>query len=135
MRILNMLSEGKISPDEAEKLLAALEAEMNPVQSPPPQTGALESKFLYVQVEPKDGKSSDRVSVKVPFGLVKAGLNIAGLIPEEAQEQINNSMGEKGFSFNLKDISKDNIDEILAALEQFTVDVDTEEATVQVYCK
>ncbi|MBI9101467.1 MAG: hypothetical protein JEY99_03550 [Spirochaetales bacterium] len=140
MRILNMLSEGKISPDEAEKLLTALDVQMEQSKSAQDQNRSSQDvtpgqKFLYVQVEPKDGKSSDRVSVKVPFGLVKAGLNIAGLIPEEAQEQINTSMGEKGFSFNLKDISKDNIDEILAALEQFTVDVDTEEASVQVYCK
>ena len=135
MRILNMVSEGKISPEEAEKLMNALEAEKAPVSASSGIYENLENKFLYIQVDPKNGKSSDRVSVKVPFALVKAGLNISGLIPEEAHEKINESMGEKGFNFNFKDLNKENISDILKALEQFTVDIDTEDASVQVFCK
>ena len=133
MRILNMVSEGKITPEEAEKLLTALDTETQ--NHIPAETVNLDEKFLYIKVEPKNGKSSDRVSVKVPFGLVKAGLNIAGLIPQDAQDKINSTMNEKGLNFNLKDINKDNIQEILTSLEQFTVDVDTEEAAIQVFCR
>lgn len=136
MRILNMLSEGKISPEEAEKLLNAIEDHSktsgNDVRT---VFDAIENKNLYVQIEPKDGKSSDRVSVKVPFGLLKAGLNIAGLIPQEAQEKINSSMNEKGIKFNLDDISPENVKEILTALEEFSVDIDTDDSTVKVYCR
>ena len=135
MRILNMLSEGKITPDEAEKLLSALEQTEAPQPAGSVLFESMENKNLYVQVEPKDGRSSDRVSVKVPFALLKAGLNIAGLIPQEAQDKINSEMSQKGMNFNLNDISPENIKEIMAALEEFTVDIDTEDSIVQVYCK
>ncbi|MDC7226524.1 MAG: hypothetical protein PQJ61_07145 [Spirochaetales bacterium] len=135
MRILNMLSEGKITPEEAEKLLAAIDTPMAPEKSSASFFDSMENKNLYVQVEPKEGKESEKVSIKVPFALLKAGLNIAGLIPQEAQDKINTSMNEKGINFNLNDMDPKNIQEIMAALEEFSVDIDTEESTVQVYCR
>ena len=135
MRILTMLSEGKITPDEAEKLLNAIETQASPSNSGMSLLDSMENKNLYVQVDPKEGKSSERVSVKVPFALLKAGLNIAGLIPKEAQDKINTSMNEKGLKFDLNDMDPKNIQEILTALEEFTVDIDTDESSIQVYCK
>ncbi len=138
LRILNMLSEGKLTPEEAEKLLNAVDTnkKIDENQSVNQIIGnAFENKFLYVQVEPKEGKSSDRVSVKVPFALLKAGLNIAGLIPQEAQDKIESSMKENGVSFDLSNINPDNIQELMAALEELKVDVDSDDATIQVYCR
>ena len=94
IRILTMLSEGKISPEEAEKLLNAVENQAAPSGgSGKTLLESMENKYLYVQVDPKEGKTSERVSVKVPFALLKAGLNIAGLIPQDAQgkDQLNNA--------------------------------------------
>ena len=135
MRILNMLSEGKITPEEAEKLLAALDKQTPPRSGEKTLLDSMENKNLYVQVQPKEGKTSERVSVKVPFALLKAGLNIAGLIPQDAQDKINSSMSEKGMNFNLNDLGPENVKEILAALEEFTVDIDTDDSTIQVYCR
>ena len=134
-RILTMLSEGKVSPEEAEKLLGALENQSAPAGGGSSLLDSMENKNLYVQVEPKEGKNSERVSVKVPFALLKAGLNIAGLIPKDAQDKINTSMNEKGMDFNFSDINPENIKEIMAALEEFSVDIDTEDSTIKVYCK
>jgi len=135
MKILQMLSEGKITPEEAEKLLNATERQtMQPAAGSPFQE-ASESKYLYVQVEPKEGSSSERVSVKIPFALLKAGLNIAGLIPQDAQDKINASMSDKGIKFNLNDIRPENIQELMTSLEELTVDIDTDEATIQVFCR
>ncbi len=136
MKILNMLAEGKISAEEAEKLLNAVEKTEEPAGTGTADLlSSLESKFLYVQVDPKDGKSSERVSVKVPFALLKAGLNIMGLIPEDVQDKINTSMADKGMNFNLNDIKPENVQDILTALEQLTVDVDSDDSTVKVYCR
>ena len=138
LRILQMLAEGKITAEEAEKLLSAVETSRVPAQ-PLDVNGmigdAFDNKYLYVQVEPKEGKSQDRVSVKVPFALLKAGLNIAGLIPKEAQEKIQSSMAENGVAFDLSSIKPDNIKELMSALEELKVDVDSEDATIQVFCR
>lgn len=134
-QILDMLKEGKITVEEAEKLLSAAESQEKKGDQPVSIDEAVAGKFLHVEVEPKEGKSSERVSVKVPLGLLKAGLNIAGLIPKEAKDKINSSMQEKGMNFDISQIKPENIHEFMDSLEQFTVDVDSDDSTVQVYCK
>lgn len=132
MRILRLLSEGKLTPDEAEKLLYAMEKQ---VVQPEAKPSDGKGKYLYVQVEPKEGKSSERVSVKVPFALIKAGLNISKLIPMEAQDKIQESMHGNGFTFDFSSLDTQNMEEILEALELMSVDVDSDESTVKVYCR
>lgn len=137
-----MLSEGgKLTPpDEAEKLLSAMEKESGKMENiREAQPGDIRGgKYLYVKVEPKEGKSSERVSVKVPLALVKAGLNISKLIPPtEAQDKIQESMHDSGippFDFGGA-IDAQNMQEIMEALELMSIDVDSDESTVQVFCR
>ena len=136
MRILHMLAEGKLTPDDAEKLLQAMEGGPQRNEGTGQnQSGDVKGKHLYVQVDPKEGKSSERVSVKVPLALVKAGLNISKLIPKEAQGKIQSSMEDSGIPFNFSDIDPQNFQEILEALEQMSIDVDTEESAIKVFCR
>jgi len=136
LRILHLLSEGKLTPEEAEKLMQAMDGSTQHVQSPKENRSSdVKGKYLYVQVEPKEGKASERVSVKVPLALVKAGLNISKLIPLEAQGQIQSSMHDSGIPFNLSDFDSMNFQEIIEALEEMSVDVDTDESSVKVFCR
>lgn len=130
-RVLHLLSIGKLTVEEADKLLTALEKNSKPAVP----VSDVRGKYLYVQVEPKEGKSTERVSVKVPLALVKAGLNISKLIPIEAQDKIQSSMHEQGLSFDFSAINAENMDEILEALEQMSVDVENDESTVKVFCR
>jgi hypothetical protein len=132
MRILRLLSEGKLSPEDADKLIAAMEKQAVQAEAKPSDG---KGKYFYVLVEPKEGKSSERVSVKVPFALIKAGLNITKLIPMEAQEKIQESMHGSAFPFDFSSLDTQNMEEILEALEQMSVDVETDESTVKVYCR
>lgn len=132
MKILEMLSSGKITVEEASKLLEATEKQQ--------ATSSLNfgSKFFYVSVEPKEteeGKKIGKVFVKVPFALIKAGVNIAGLIPKSAQDQINDSLKEQGMNFDFSNLSPDNIDELMASLELLTVEVDNADSYIKVFCK
>ena len=136
LRILHLLSEGKLTPDEAEKLLQAMESGTQQIENTSKtQNSDIRGKYLYVQVEPKEGKSSERVSVKVPLALIKAGLNISKLIPLEAQDKIHASMQDSGIPFNFNDIDPQNFQEILEVFEQTSIDVDTDESTIKVYCR
>ncbi|NLK13812.1 MAG: DUF2089 domain-containing protein [Spirochaetales bacterium] len=129
MRILNLLAEGKISAEEAEKLLSASEKTVKA-----PKAGNTKGKYLYVQVDPKEGKSSEKVMVKVPMALIKAGINVSKLIPSEAQDTIRESMYSKGIDFDFASLDSENIGEFLEALRETSIDVETEETTVKVFC-
>lgn len=129
-KILDMLSRGKISAEEAEKLLDAVKPESLSKEDKPEGF----PRYLYVKVDPKDGsKNKDQVKVTVPLALIKAGLNFASLLPQEAREGVEKAMENKGFDFDLKDMKKGDIDSLLSALQELEVNVDTSDNTVRIY--
>jgi hypothetical protein len=82
MKILKMVEEGKITPEDGAKLLAAL-GDSRPgsqASSNLPKGGA---RWLRVRVtDGATGKS--KVNVNLPIGLVGVGLKIAGRFAPEA---------------------------------------------------
>ena len=127
VKILEMLSNGKINVDEASNLLDATMEKQS-----------YNSKFLYVTIDPKEteeGKKLGKVFVKIPFPLIKAGVNIAGLIPKSAQDEINNSLKEQGMNFDFSNLNPDNIQELMASIELLTVEVDNADSIIKVFCK
>jgi len=134
-KILKMLAEGKINVDEANELLKASIKEETELTY---QNRAKVDKFVYVSVEPKDtneGKKVGRVFVKVPFTLIKAGFNIAGLIPKNAQVEIDNELKKQGIDFDFSDLNPENVKDIMASLEALTVEVENEDSIISVYSK
>jgi hypothetical protein len=139
-RILDMLAEGKITATEADLLLDSLEPS---VQDAPAPTGAMPSekwpagpsgtgtpKFLYVKVTGKD-----TVDVRVPLGLLRAGLKLTSLIPPQAMDQINQSMGEAGMSIDFNNLKPADIDEIVENLREMEVNVHAQTGEdVRVFC-
>jgi hypothetical protein len=77
-KILEMLAQGKIGVDEAERLLSAL-------SDSPDESGSEEKadkpkiKYFRVMVEPGPGSTTkDRVNVRVPIKLIRASQGCAG---------------------------------------------------------
>jgi membrane peptidoglycan carboxypeptidase len=130
-RILEMLSEGKISTEEAEKLLSALSQRSENNQGMVKN----EPRYLRVMVEPGVGsKNKDRVNVRIPIKLIRAGLRLASFIPKDAQDKVNEALHEKGIEKDFTKIKPEDIDEILTQINDFTVDVEGKE-TVKVFCE
>ena len=117
-RILDLLAAGKITSEEAGRLLDA-------VGPRPGQTGAdaaaAPPKFIYVKVISIKG---DNVNVKIPLSLVRAGLKLTSLIPPSAMEQIDKTMAEKGMSFDLKNLKPEDLEELIEALREMEINVD-----------
>ena len=135
-RILNLVAEGKITPAEADRLLDALEpgpVEAAPADLPPSEERrSTPPKFMYVKVVSANG---DNVDVKIPLGLVRAGLKLTSLIPAQAQEEINKSMAEAGISIDFASLKPENIEELIEALREMEVNVDAKNGdNVRVYC-
>ena len=139
-RILNMLAEGKITAEEAERLLDALEARAGASTAsgesaikgdPEPLIAAL-PKYLYVKVIAVNG---DNVDVKIPIALVRSGLKLTSLIPPQAMQQINEQMSQHGMSVDFANFRPEDIDELIAALREAEVKVDAKNGdTVRVFC-
>ena len=137
-RILNMLAEGKITAEEAERLLDALDSRASATPAGPaikgdpgPLIDAL-PKYLFVKVNAENG---DKVDVKIPIALVRSGLKLTSLIPPQAMDQINDSMSEHGMSVDFSNLKPEDIDELVEALREMEINVDsTDGDKVRVYC-
>jgi hypothetical protein len=131
-KVLEMLENGKISADEAERLLEALE---NKPTKTTPQDALMETldnlpKYLFVKVDAVDG---DKVNIRVPLKLVKAGIKLQALLPQDAQDKINAKLSEKGI--NLEDFKDENFKDILDALAELELNVDDKKGDkVRIYC-
>ena len=92
-QILEMLAEGKVTADEAERLIAALERDQSDMSSPPPRSQQKpRPKYLRVVVNSPDNFGGDgpgRVNIRVPIQLLRAGVQLASLIPPRALNQVN----------------------------------------------
>jgi hypothetical protein len=131
-KILEMLSQGKISVLEAEKLLEAIKGSSTP-SSEVSASSKDTPNYLRVKVKSKDG---DNVNIRVPLKLVRAVIKLKSLIPDNAQVKIDEELKRKGLNFSMNDITKDNMEELLAALSEFQVDVQSHDGDiVEVFCE
>jgi hypothetical protein len=128
-RILKMLAEGKISAAEAEELLDALGSGPRQEKAAPDLKSI---KYIYVKVL---SASEDNVDVRVPLGLIRAGMKLTAFIPPQAMEHINIQMREHGMQFDLSNIKPDDIEELIKNLADMEVNVKSKNGdTVRVYC-
>ena len=135
-RILDLLADGKINADEAERLIAALggdrtngTAEAPSAKKPP--------KFLRVVVDSSgfDDEGPAKVNVRIPMQLLRAGVRLGALIPAQAREQVNAALRENGIPLDVSQIKPDNLEALIEQLGDFDVDVDSGGAKVRVFCE
>lgn len=93
LKILKMIEDGKLSPEEGAKLLAALsEGRRGPGMPPVPPRPPGGPRWLRVRVtDTRSGRS--KASVQIPLDLVDAGIKIgAHFAPEVEGVDLNNVM-------------------------------------------
>ena len=145
-KVLEMLAEGKVSADDAERLLEKLDGSgagkasgtggaagaaggaggggAAEAAEGAEANGGAPLKYLRVLVDSADG---DKVNVRVPLGLLRTGVSLAMLLPAVAGEKLS----ENGI-----DLSNLGGDALVEELRELTVDVDSAKGdTVRVFCE
>jgi len=138
-KVLDMLADGRISAEEAERLLDRLgggPAPGRPSTSEEAQTSTPAKtaegrpgtpKYLRVVVESGQG---DNVNVRVPMALIRTGIKMSALLPEHAREELTKH------GVDLSEMSNMDPDELVEALADLTVDVESSQGdTVRVFCE
>lgn len=137
-QILEMLSQGKITADEAERLLTAVESNSEKSQEGrgAPSTGKV--KYLRVMVESEDsdhGNGPTKVNIRVPMQLLRAGVKLAGLLPDQARSKVNEKLKEIGIDADVSQIKPENLDELIDQMNDLQVDVDETKNKVRIFCE
>jgi hypothetical protein len=138
-QILDMLAEGKISVDEAERLLALVEqpaggeagrGETSDARKPSP-------KYLRIVVEPESQggaeEGGERVNIRVPMALIRAGVKLASIIPSKATNSVNEALDKRGLGADLRNLKPEDLEQLVDALSDLEVDVQGGKEKVRIY--
>ena len=135
-QILEMLAEGKVTAEEAERLLDALGREQ-PAAGAAAARPAARPKYLRVVVNAEDAGADglSRVNVRVPLQLLRAGVRLTSLIPPQALTKVNAELGRSGVPIDLTQLKPQQLEDLIEHLDEVTVDIDDPGATVKVFCE
>ena len=129
LKVLEMVKEGKLTPEEGEKLLSAMEHTDTSLKKNTKYTMLR----VRVDVNDPDKKEQAKVNVNVPLTLAKKAAGLLSLVPKETKAELN----EKGI-----DLDAINLQELIGMFEdgeitEELVNVETGDsvqgATVRVY--
>jgi len=130
-KILEMLREGKVTVEEAEKLLVALTSP----EETKPSAEKPACKYLKILVEPgSQSEDQERVNIRVPIKLIRAGLKWAAFIPKHAHSSINQALHEKGIDIDFAKVTPEDIEELVSQINDLTVEVEGKDK-VRICCE
>ena len=134
-QILEMLAAGKVSVEEAERLLQLTAADGGPAPASPLRVS--DPKFIRIMVEPAEGevgkKDQHHVNVRIPLKIVRAGVNLASLLPGDTGKMVLGSLLEKGYLSDISKLGGSALDELIEALQELSIDATVDNHTVKVF--
>ncbi len=130
-----MLAEGKITVDEAERLINAILGSDKSAESRQPGDAPSKGKPKFLRVE-VDKKDEERVNIRVPLALLSSGIKLAKFIPGNARKQVDDALKDKGVDFDLNSLLKSgNFNELVSALADLEINVDNDGDRVRIHCE
>jgi hypothetical protein len=126
-KVLEMLSAGKVSVQEAEQLL-------NAVAPGGADDRKAEPRYFRIQVNKpaRDGKKAENVNIRVPITVVRGGLRLSALFPGmmgKKKIQLDN-----GTEIDLSKVHYADLEAMIKDIGELTVDVDGD-AQVRIRCE
>lgn len=134
-QILEMLSSGTITVEEAERLLAALKSVSGEVVEMPVRQDSRKAppRYLHIvgMVGAADGEEGFRM--RIPLGLLRAGAGMRGLVPDEARQHIAAKLREKGIEEDFFAVPEERIDEFILALADLEFEAGDKDGGIRIY--
>jgi len=138
-----MLADGKISADEAERLLDAVGDRKSSPEAPASEARAEAScepvsggkpKCLRVVVKGKRGRG-DNVNIRIPLQLFRAGVKLGSVMPFDVSEKVSAKLKDKGIDINVKELDGEKLDKIFESLQTMSIDIDEHDESVKIFCE
>ena len=146
-RILELLAQGKITVDEADRLMKAVAAPAAQGAAPAADAGAGERpmpRWIRINVfkQPKEGKPVKEVNIRVPIAVVKGGMRLGAIIATFAGEKAAQRMKDRGIDLDLSKINGDfsrmngaEFEAFMKSLDDMNIEVDDGKSQVRITCE
>ena len=143
-RILDMLSQGKITVDEADRLIKAMSGD-RPAETATAETatdGRQRVRWFRINIHKPAKDQTDRpkdVNIRVPIAVVKGGMRLGAIIATFAGEKAAQRMKERGLDLDLSTINGDlsrmngaEFDTFLRSLDDMNIEIDDGKSQVRI---
>ena len=140
-RILDLLAQGKITVEEADQLLRAVNnaasdaaARAEGATGPSADAGAAKRKWLRMTVDKAAGEGRPRrqVNIRVPIALLRSGVKIGAVVPHLASDEVLRRLREKGIDIaELSKLDLSEFEDAICDLGDTTIDVDDGRARIR----
>ena len=131
-QVLEMLSTGKVTVEEAQQLLNAVGSGASATGSDDGKTAPRYFRIL-VNKPAREGKKAEAVNIRVPMTVVRGGLRLGALIPgmlSKKKIQLAN-----GTELDLSKVTYTDLEAMIKDIGELTVDVDGGDAQVRIRCE
>jgi hypothetical protein len=133
-KVLELLAAGKITAEEAEKLLGKLESlssSEREEQAKPSDSGEPANKPLrYLRVEVEKPGGNENVNVRIPLSFLRAGSGLHVLLPQRVQEKL------AAAGIDVSSLSRLRGQELQNALQELDIHVDESGGKkVRIFCE
>jgi hypothetical protein len=133
-RVLEMLSEGKVTVQEADQLLQAVNAPGQSADEKAADGKKGEPRYFRILVNKpaREGKKAENVNIKVPMTVVRGGLRLGAFFPGMmAKKKVQLADGSE---LDLSKIHYSDLEAMIKDIGELTVDVDGD-AQVRIRCE
>jgi hypothetical protein len=139
-RVLDLVAQGKVTVDEADRLLRAMGAPAPEAAAAAPAQEDAERpqpRWLRINVHKtaKEGKHDKDVNIRVPIAIVKSGMRLGALIPGLAGDQFAARMREKGLDVDFSKLDAAAVDNMLKELGDANIEIDNGKSQVRITCE
>ena len=136
-RVLDLLAQGKITVDEADRLLKAVAA-APPADAASEPGAAPRPRWLRINIQKQseDGHGEKKnVNVRVPISFVKGGMRLGALIAPFAGEKAIARLRERGYDLDLSRLDAEAIETWLKDVDDLNVHIDNGKEQVRITCE
>jgi SHOCT-like domain len=137
-RVLDLLAQGKITVDEADRLLKAVTAAAPSAEAASGPGAVPRPRWLRINIqkqsEDRHGETKN-VNVRVPISFVKGGMRLGALIAPFAGEKAIARLRERGYDLDLSRLDAEAIETWLKDVDDLNVHIDNGKEQVRITCE
>ncbi|RBQ16756.1 hypothetical protein DP939_29260 [Spongiactinospora rosea] len=133
--ILDMPAEGKITATEAERLITALDRGRPPVAAGPVVRPKGRAKYLRVVMEFLEDGDAGRLNMRIPLQLLRAGVQLAALVPPQALARANAELNRSGVPLDLTQLKPEHLEALVEHLDEAIVELEQSDGHLRVFCE
>ena len=141
LQILTMLKDGKISVEEAERLLVAVEgkteAKEQKVGDSEPRKQMKYLRIIEDRSGTDEGTDEKHINIRIPLVLLRAGAKLHSVLPDNAREKFESALKEKWGGVGMNLLDTENMELLAEALgeEGISIEIDRPHKKIRVFCE